>query len=151
MNGIYGYQGGQPFTINCPITTSAGFGCFAPVVPGQNLYAGPHNYKQWLNPNAFSQPAVATQIGQTDYSVLGGEGQQARGPGFNNLDSSVFKYFNFTETVRLQFRAEAFNTTNTPQFGQPGSLNFQNPSTFSSITSTRNNPRLVQFALKLFY
>jgi hypothetical protein len=158
VNFIYSYQGGQPFTINCPVTTAAGFGCFAPVVQGQSLYAGPHNYKEWLNPAAFAQPAVATQIGQTDYSVLGGGGQQARGPNFSNLDSSVFKYFNFTETVRLQFRAEAFNTTNTPQFGQPatGTLNFltatsTNSNGFSSITSTRNNPRLLQLALKLFF
>jgi Carboxypeptidase regulatory-like domain len=151
INFIYGHQSGQPITINCPVTTAAGFGCFAPVVAGQNLYAGPHNHTQWLNPNAFAQPALATLVGQSDYSVLGGSAQQARGPGFNNLDSSVFKYFNFTESVRLQFRAEAFNTTNTPQFAQPGSLNFTNPVGFSSITSTRNNPRLLQFALKLFY
>jgi hypothetical protein len=151
VNFIAGHQGGQPFTVTCPVTTSAGFTCFANVVQGQSLYSGPHNHTQWLNPLALSQPALATQIGQTDYSVLGGEGQQARGPGFSNLDSSVFKYFNFTETVRLQFRAEAFNTTNTPQFGQPGNLNFTSPVGFSSITSTRNNPRLIQFALKLFY
>jgi len=153
VNFIYGYQSGQPFTINCPVTTSAGFGCFAPVVQGQNLYAGPHNYKQWLNPAAFAQPAAATTIGQTDYSVLGGSGQQARGPNFNNLDSSVFKYFNFTETIRLQFRAEAFNTTNTPQFAQPatGNLNFNASSGFSSITTVRNNQRLLQLALKLFF
>ena len=156
VNFIYSYQGGQPFTINCPVTTAAGFGCFAPVVQGQSLYAGPHNHTQWLNPSAFAQPAAATQIGQTDYSVLGGSGQQARGPSFNNLDSSVFKYFNFTETVRLQFRAEAFNTTNTPQFGQPGNLNFTiatptSSNGFSSITTTRNNPRLLQLALKLFF
>jgi hypothetical protein len=153
VNFIAGYQGGQPFTINCPVTTAAGLGCFAPVVQGQDIYAGPHNHTQWLNPSAFAQPALATQIGQTDYSVLGGSGQQARGPSFSNLDSSVFKYFNFTETVRLQFRAEAFNTTNTPQFGQPatGNLNFSTPVGFSSITTTRNNPRLIQLALKLFY
>ena len=126
VNFIYGFQTGQPFTINCPVTTAAGLGCFANVVPGQGLYAGPHNHTQWLNPNAFAQPALATTIGQTDYSVLGGGGQQARGPSFSNLDSSVFKYFNFTETVRLQFRAEFFNTFNHPQFGQPatGNLNF---------------------------
>jgi len=164
VNYIYGYQGGQPFTINCPVTTAAGFGCFAPLAQGQNIYAGPHNYKQWLNPAAFVQPALATQIGQTDYSVLGGSGQQARGPSFSNLDSSVFKYFNFTETVRLQFRAEFFNTFNHPQFGQPatGTLNFTNVTPlntptptqsngFSSITTTRNNPRLIQLALKLFF
>ncbi len=153
VNFIYGFQTGQPFTINCPVTTAAGLGCFANVVPGQGLYAGPHNHTQWLNPNAFAQPALATTIGQTDYSVLGGGGQQARGPSFSNLDSSVFKYFNFTETVRLQFRAEFFNTFNHPQFGQPatGNLNFTTPVGFSSITSTRNNPRLIQLALKLFF
>src|SRR5271170_1542896 len=151
VNFIYGFQTGQPFTINCPVTTAAGLGCFANVVPGQGLYTGPHNHTQWLNPNAFAQPALATAIGQTDYSVLGGGGQQARGPSFSNLDSSVFKYFNFTETVRLQFRAEFFNTFNHPQFGQPGNLNFTTPVGFSSITSTRNNPRLIQLALKLFF
>jgi hypothetical protein len=151
VNFIYGYQGGQPFTVTCPVTTSAGFTCFAPVAQGANIYAGPHNYHQWLNPAAFIQPAAATTIGQSDYSVLGGGAQQARGPGFNNLDSSIFKYFNFTDTVRLQFRAEAFNTTNTPQFGQPGNLNFLTPNTFASITSTRNNPRLLQLALKLSF
>ena len=47
-----------------------------------------------------------------------------RGPHFTNLDSSLLKNFNFTESMRLQFRAEAFNTTNTPPFAQPGQLNF---------------------------
>jgi hypothetical protein len=155
VNFIYGYQGGQPFTVNCSVAPP-GFGCFAPLVKGQNIYAGPRNYKQWLNAAAFAVAPVPTQLGQTDYSVLGGGPQQARGPNFANLDSSVFKYFNFTETVRLQFRAEAFNTTNHPQFGQPGTLNYAvatptNSNGFSSITSTRNNPRLIQLALKLFF
>src|SRR5262249_34744360 len=107
--------------------------------------------KQWLNPNAFANPPLATAVGQTDYSVLGGLVQQARGPGFNNLDSSVFKNFAFGETTSLQFRAEAFNTMNTPQFGQPGSLDFTNKTTFSTITTLRNSPRLLQFALKLMF
>jgi hypothetical protein len=52
---------------------------------------------------------------------------------------------------------EAFNLTNTAQFGQPGntggfaSTGPGNPNGFSAITSLRNNPRLVQFALKLYY
>jgi hypothetical protein len=152
VNFIYSYQSGQPFTINCPVSTTANFGCFANVVSGQDMYAGPHNYTQWLNPAAFSQPALATAIGQSDYSVLGGGGQQARGPSFSNLDSSIFKNFKLTESVHMQFRAEAFNTSNTPQFGQPGNLDFTNTKGgFSSITTTRNNPRVMQFALKLFY
>jgi hypothetical protein len=156
VNFIYSYQTGQPFTITCPTATTADFGCFANEVPGQNIYAGPHNYTQWLNPNAFAEPPAATAIGQTDYSPLGGGQQQARGPHFTNLDSSVLKDFTFTESIRLQFRAEAFNTTNTPPFAQPGQLNFTNLSQFSSITSTKNSnenngARTLQLALKLFY
>ena len=155
VNFIYTHQSGQPVTVGCPIATTANgvFGCFAFKVPGQNLYAGPHNHTQWLNPSAFAQPPVATQISQTDLAVLGGAPQQVRGPGFSDFDSSLFKNFAFTENVRLQFRAEAFNTTNTPQFGQPGNLNtFNNPTGgFSSITTIRGNPRTLQLALKLFY
>lgn len=156
VNFIYSYQSGQPFTVTCPVATSE-FGCFADVVPDQSMYAGPHNRTQWLNPAAFAQPPVATTIGQTGYSVLGGGQEQARGPHFTNLDSSILKNFPITESVYVQFRAEAFNTTNTPPFSQPGNLNFTNlKGGFSSITSTKNSngnngARTLQFALKLYY
>ena len=152
FNFIYTYQSGQPFTINCTPSTSA-FGCFANVVPGQNIYGAPHNYNRWININAFANPPAATTIGQTNYAPLGGEGQQARGPGFNNLDSSIFKNFTFTETIRLQFRAEAFNTTNTPQFANPSNTNLTS-SNFGQITATRfpsQASRRLQLALKLFF
>ena len=156
VNFIFSHQSGQPFTVTCPTATTADFGCFANVVPGQNMYAGPHNYRQWLNPSAFAQPPAATAIGQTDYSPLGGSQEQARGPSFTNLDSSLLKDFKFTESIRVQFRAEAFNTTNTPPFAQPGQLNFTNLNQFSAITSTKNSnqnngARTLQLALKLFY
>jgi hypothetical protein len=155
VNVIYSYQSGQPFTVTCPVATTSDFGCFANVVQGQSLYAGPHNHTQWLNPAAFAQPPAATAIGQADYSPLGGGQQQARGPSWNNLDSSVLKNFSITESFRFQFRAEAFNTTNTPPFAQPGQLNFTT-SNFSNISSTKNSnqnngARTLQFALKIFY
>jgi hypothetical protein len=156
LNGFYTFQSGQPLTVTCPVATTADFGCSANVVQGQNLYAGPHNYTQWLSPGAFSPPPTATQIGQVDYSPLGTSGiQQARGPHFTNLDSSLLKNFKFTESTILQFRAEAFNTTNTPPFVQPGSLNFQ-AGGFSSIAATKNSngnngARTLQLALKLAF
>ena len=157
VNGIFSYQTGQPFTVTCPVSTTSDFGCFADVVQGQDLYAGPHNYTQWLNPAAFSQPPLATAIGQTDYAPLGGGQEQARGPSYGNLDTAVLKNFEIHESLSLQFRAEAFNTTNTPPFAQPGNLNFTNlKGGFSSISSTKNSnqnngARTLQFALKLFY
>jgi hypothetical protein len=150
-NYLFGVQTGQPFSIGCPIATTSGFGCNALVVPGANIYASPRGRTQWLNPNAFVNPAKATTIGQTDYSVLGGPGQQARGPGFYNLDASIFKEFSLEGRAHLQFRAESFNTLNHTQFGQPGSLDFTNKTAFSQITSLRNTPRQVQFALKVLF
>ena len=150
-NYIVTHQSGQPFTVNCPRKTTADFGCFANQVPGQNLYDPAHSPRQWLNPKAFAQPAVATQIGQTDFSPLGGAPNQARGPGFSNVDFSIFKEFTPRESFKIQFRAEAFNLFNSHSFGQPTNLDFTNSQNFSQITSSRNNARLGQFALKLSF
>lgn len=148
VNFIYSYQSGQPFNVPCATPTTSDFGCNATKVPGQNLYTGPHDASQWLNPGAFGQPAVATQVGQGDYSVLGSPGEFVRGPSLSNLDSSIYKNFSVWRETSLQFRAEAFNTLNRPQFGQPGNLNFTNPTQFSSITNLRGQPRRLQLALK---
>ena len=151
FNYIFTHQSGQPFTIPCPVSTTAFFGCNANVVPGANMYAGPHNQQQWLNPAAFANPPVATAT-ESSFAVLGGQGEQARGPGLTNLDASLFKDFDIHEQVRLQFRAEAFNLSNTPQFKNPSTqLNFTNANNFSRITAVVGNARLLQFALKLYY
>lgn len=150
LNYLYTYSSGQPFTVYCNQQTTAFFGCYANVVPGRKLYDGAHNQKQWLNPAAFANPATY-QAGQSGFAALGGGGQQARGPAFNNLDASIFKEFPLFEQFRLQFRAEAFNVANRPQFSNPSNLDFGNTSTFGLITGTRSLPRLYQFALKLYY
>ena len=164
-NWILTLQDGQPGTIPCAITTTSGFGCNALKVPGVNPYAGPHNVNQWLNPAAFASPPVATTIGQTDYSPLGGGPTQFRGPGFHRFDFSLFKEFQLSERFRLEFRSEFFNLTNHPNFSNPGfsgngvvaapgSLNYLDTTNFGKITSTRdgqNDQREIQFALKLYY
>jgi hypothetical protein len=85
--------------------------------------------------------------------VLGGAPGQARGPHYTDLDASIFKNFTMTEQWRFQLRLETFNTLNLTQFGQPGSgsLNFNNPTQFSSITGLRGPARKVQIAAKLFF
>jgi hypothetical protein len=78
------------------------------------------------------------------------------GPGFVNTDFSVIKNFPlpFREGAELQFRAEFFNLFNHPQFYTPdgsGGVGLQDVDslTFGKIQQTVNNPRLIQFALKL--
>ena len=71
------------------------------------------------------------------------------GPGFANTDFSVIKHFRlpFREGTELEFRAEFFNLFNHAQFFLPGQ-DVDSPD-FGQITETVNNPRLIQFALKL--
>ena len=152
-------QDGQPFTIVCNPGTSAGFGCNALFVPGQDVYGGSHNVNQWLNPAAFHNAPAATAVGQTDLSPLGGAPTQVAGPGFHRLDWSLFKEFQTSDTTHLELRAEFFNLTNTPNFAQPPSanpnnLNFTDAKSFGKITATRDNPndpREIQFALKFYF
>jgi hypothetical protein len=154
-NFIFSHQTGQPFTLLCPVPTTADFGCFADVVPGEGIYSGARKVSQWLNPNAFANPPAATAVGQADTSPLGGGPEQVRGPSFQNLDMSLFKQIPIHESAKLEFRAEAFDLPNWHSFANPNysssNLNFLNPKGFSAITASRSNPRILQLALKLYY
>jgi hypothetical protein len=80
-----------------------------------------------------------------------------RGPGFFNLDMSIFRNFRLTENVRLQCRAEAFGLTNTPHFNNPGS-GFVAPAVapavqtgnFGAITSSTGQ-RTIWLAAKVIF
>ena len=102
---------------------------------------------EWFNPACFAQPA-AGELGNANRTPLSG-------PGFVNTDFSVIKHFVPREGMNVDFRTEFFNLFNHPQFGAPGGNNygadFASPSTFAVINYTVNNPRLVQFALKLAF
>jgi Carboxypeptidase regulatory-like domain len=104
--------------------------------------------QQWFNPNCFTQAPVG-ELGTASRTPLSG-------PGFVNTDFSVIKRFAITERVGADFRAEFFNLFNHPQFGLPNAdlaSGFGNPvnSHLGTIIYTVNNPRLVQFALKITF
>jgi hypothetical protein len=104
--------------------------------------AANHGQLQWINPSCY----VAPPAGE-----LGNAGRvPAVGPGFVNTDFSVIKQFALPrEGMGINFRAEFFNLFNHPQFGMP--VNDVSAAGFGSVNSTVNNPRLVQFALKLTF
>lgn len=83
------------------------------LVPGQPLYLADPNVGggQRFNRAAFVAPP-ATRQGNLARNVL-------RGFGANQLDAALRREFRLTDRWRLQFRAEYFNVTNTPAFGQP--------------------------------
>ena len=90
-------------------------------------------------------------IGQTDLSPLGGPNTQVNGAGYKGFDFSVFKSFRVTEGSHAEFRAEAFNLTNTPSFNLPTNTDYKDQNNFGQITSTRSNARELQFALKYYW
>jgi len=153
MTGIFTYQSGQSVTINCTATETNTGGCYALAPQGGFQYSNAKTVTHWLNPAAYSNPLPAATIGQTNFAPFGSTPSQAFGPAFHRGDLGVEKIFHLPGQNVLEFRAEAFNITNHPNFGQPGTLT-PNSSTFASITTTRDSPtdaRELQFALKYFF
>src|SRR4029077_9986204 len=97
---------------------------------------------KWFNTQCFVD-APAGELGTAPRAPV-------YGPNFVNTDFSIIKRIplSFREGVDLDFRAEFFNLFNHAQFGLPGN-DADSATNFGVITSTVNNPRLVQFALKL--
>jgi hypothetical protein len=94
----------------------------------------------WFNTAAFRQPRAGT-FGSEGVGVV-------RGPGLRNLDVSLQKAFPIGETKRFEFRAEAFNFTNTPIFNAPD-VNV-NSVQFGQVQAAQGE-RNVQLALKFYF
>lgn len=139
VNAILFFRSGQPYSV----TSSGDNANTGNTLVQANLVGNPtptnRSAAQWINPAAFQTPPR--------YS-FGNFGRNAlRSDWGRDLDMSVFKTFPLTEQMKLEFRAEAFNLTNTAEFAIP--QNVVNSSGFGAVTSTANVPRQLQFALKI--
>ena len=146
MNGIVTLQTGQPIALTTQNTSNSGSNVLRPNNSGKSSKLDgdvESRLTQYFDTSVFSQPAPFTfgNVGRTLPDV--------RGPGVKNIDFSLFKNFKIVERISLQFRAEAFNLTNTPSFGFPNQ-NF-NAVQFGQITATAADPRQLQFGLKLLF
>ncbi len=94
----------------------------------------------WFDTSNFSAPAPLT-FGNLGRNVISG-------PGFFNLDASIFRRFAIKERLNLEFRAEAFAVTNTPQFNNPNTdITSAN---FGRITGAGGN-RSTQLGVRLLF
>jgi hypothetical protein len=100
--------------------------------------------EKWFDTSVFSQPAAFT-LGNVSPLI-----SDLRNHHINNLDASIFKVFSLTEKFRLQFRAEAFNSLNRVRFGSPNTT-VTAGANFGRITTQANDPRQMQFGLKLIW
>jgi hypothetical protein len=142
-NAIVTAQSGYPFNVVVPgDPANTSLGNQRPnLLKTATSNCGSGHLTNCIDASAFALPAAYT---------YGGAGRNIlRGPGLFNADLSFFKDFSFTERVRLQIRAEAFNTTNTPGFNNPNAT--FTTSAFGSVTSTANNNRQIQFGAKILF
>lgn len=141
LAGILSVRSGLPFTvITTGGLTNAGGEDRPNRIGNGALDSSQRNINQWFDTSAFQVQPQYT-YGNSGRNIL-------VGPGVKNIDFSLQKFFAVTERFRLQFRAEAFNLTNTPTFGQPNNtLNGTNP----GVITTAGQPRRIQFGLKLIF
>jgi Carboxypeptidase regulatory-like domain len=104
----------------------------------------------YFNPCAFAAPPTG-ELGTTSRTPISG-------PDFVNTDFSVIKRFALPrENMGLDFRTEFFNLFNHPQFDTPSAFgggtgaDINAPSQFGRLGKTVNNPRVIQFGLKLTF
>jgi hypothetical protein len=155
VNWIMSRMSGTPFTVgtsgtllNSPGNTQTA----DQVLPTVAILGGHGVGQPYFDPNAFA-PVTAVRFGNTGRNIL-------RGPGSFNLDASLFRTFRMTERLRLQFRAEMFGATNTPQFNNPGatvSSATRNPDNsirtlngYDEITGA-GGERVIRFAMKVSF
>lgn len=150
FSGISSFNAGSPFTVTTTgidpgalglLGTSAASGR-PDVIANPSLKPSVRSRLAWFNPLAFTLvPAGVTRPGNSPRGVI-------VGPGYQKWDMTLSKRFRFTESMDLQFRAEAYNVFNHTNFS--GLSTVFGATNFGQVTSTRD-PRLVQFALKLTY
>ena len=158
VNGLLVMYSGSPFNVTAGDTLQ---------LPGSNQRADQvkpqvqilGDPQSWFDPLAY-RPVVGARFGTSGYNSV-------RGPGTKNLDFSIYRTFKFTERLSMQFRAEAFNLTNTPHFNNPGAnvsnmqLNqdgsVRSLGGFSTITQTSGigrdgiDERIYRFALRFAF
>ncbi len=132
VNSALTFRGGLPFNIaTSSDTTGTSEKYQRPNLVG-NPYAGVSHTLvgmkaiQWVNPAAFVAPTVGT------FGNL--RRNQVYGPGFGDIDMSVFKNTKIREKVTLQLRVEMFNLYNRRNYSQPGGT--FGSSSFGTVGST---------------
>ena len=104
----------------------------------------------YINQSCFTNPPILSPDGGTAFGNT--RPGIVHGPNQANTDLSLFKNFSMSwplEGSQLQFRMEAFNAFNTPNFADPD--NYFGSPTFGQILGTSVSPRILQLALKYIF
>jgi len=141
LNAIASFQSGNIIAVS---QNGTAFGSGKPNAIGDPSLSNP-SIDAWLNRAAFVDSPAFT-FGNVARNL-----PRTRTDGWNNIDLSLMKNFPIRERFKLQFRAESFNFTNTPTFGNPATN--IDAGNFGTVTgfAANSRPREFQLALKLYF
>jgi Carboxypeptidase regulatory-like domain len=150
INGLWTWEGGQPLNFSASSTSLNAPGnsqkpdLVGPVEILGNWGAGAY----WFTPTAFANPKTGL-IGNVGRNIL-------KGPRLFAINGSVFRRFNLTERFKAEFRAEAYNLTNTKQLDLPdttlGDAAFGQITTAHGSQPVQTNPnRLLQGSVRITF
>lgn len=108
---------------------------------GLSPNSGPRTPNEWFNVNAFNINVPAGRHGNAGRNTI-------LGPGFDDIDLGLHKDFTFTESKRLEFRAEFFDLPNHPNWDRP--VIDYGDSNIGRILTSRTS-REIQLALKFVF
>jgi hypothetical protein len=183
LGGNFNAQSGLPLSIGCPAdqlqqTEGTGSTSGRCNIIGNPKFSGSRSKQQqiadWINPAAFQPAFGGDQTFWANYTPTDPRAWQfgnagirlpyLRGPGFWNLDSSLFKQFRLDESRAFELRWEVFNTLNHMNPANPnttfclpplsnGSVDLvhQAGCQFGRITNIQTDPRAMQFSLKFLF
>ena len=153
VSGISTFKVGFPLSIQTANNTLGQFGGNR----RPNMVSSPQvsnpSIDRWFNVAAFQDPSNVFDFGNSQRYI-----STLRAPGYQNWDLALQKYWHFTESIRLQFRAEMFNAFNHPQFFAPNQFLANRVTnadgsyggSFGQISSAFP-ARDVQFAMKFYW
>lgn len=146
INGLTTFQSGTPVEVVGGNSSGSFDGQQRPNWSGRNPTlsgAVTKRLNQYFDTSQFSYNAPFT-FGNTPRSM-----PNLFEPGIDDWSMSLFKDTAIHDTLKLQFRAEAFNTFNRVQFGPPNA-NINSPA-FGVINSQQNNPRTLQLGMRMTF
>jgi hypothetical protein len=113
LNGLWTWESGLPLLFSASSTSlnAPGNSQWPEQVAPVKILGKEGPGQDWFTPSSFANPAAGT-IGNVGRDIL-------HGPNLFAINGSIFRRFNLSERFKLEFRAEVYNLSNTPEFDLP--------------------------------
>jgi len=164
FSGLYRWSSGYPFSLFSP-EWATNFQLETPAVPLSTARPKTGSFivaqaSGGTGPNVFQNPGItgsdpnaAINLFRPAYPGEGGLRNGLRGPGILNVDATVAKTWNVTESQFVKFSWSIFNVTNSARFdvgtmSLNGNTSLSSSSSFGNFSSTYSNPRVMEFGLR---